>query len=252
MITGASSGIGAALAAQYAGPGVTLGLTGRDATRLATIAAQASDAGATVQQGVFDLRDRPAAAGFLAGFEASHPVDLLFANAGVLEGRQADGTPEDGDTARRVVEINLLCAIDTVHAVLPGMTARGSGRIVLVSSLAGLSPLADAPAYSASKAGLLSYGQALRASFGPKSGVRVCVVCPGYVSSAMTDSHIGKQPGKITAATAARLIASGVARDKAVIAFPGVLYALSLLTPFLPEAVVRMGEKDLRFHVAGK
>ena len=247
-ITGASSGIGAALAAHYAGPGVTLGVTGRDPARLAAVAAGLGKAGATVVQGVFDVRDRPALAGFLGGFDAGHPIDLMVVNAGVLEGRQADGTPEDGEAARRVIEINLLGAVDSVHAVLPGMTARGHGHIVLVSSLAGLSPVPDAPAYSASKAGLLGYGRALRAALQP-SGVRVSVVCPGYVESAMTNSHIGKQPGKITAAAAAGLIAAGVARNRAVIGFPTVLFRMAMITPFVPEAINRMATRDLRFHV---
>ena len=249
VVTGASSGIGAALAAHYAAPGVTLGITGRDATRLDIVAAQLRAAGAEVVQGVFDVRDRLALAAFLADFDASHPVDLLVANAGVLEGRQADGTLEDGEAARRVVEINLLGAIDTVHAVLPAMTARGRGHVVLVSSLAGISPVADAPAYSASKAGMLGYGRALRAALQP-TGVRVSVVCPGYVASAMTDSHIGKQPGKISAPAAARLIAAGLARDRPVIGFPMMLYWLALITPFVPEAINRLATRDLRFHVA--
>ena len=70
------------------------------------------------------------------------------------------------------------------------------GHIVLVSSLAALSASPDAPAYSASKAGLLSYGRALRAAVADEH-VRVSVVCPGYVTSAMTDTHVGEQPLKI-------------------------------------------------------
>ena len=197
---------------------------------------------------MFDVRDRPALSAFLGGFDAAHPVDLLVANAGVLEGRRADGTLEDAAVARRVIEINLLGAIDTVHAVLPGMTARGGGHIVLVSSLAGISPVADAPAYSASKAGLLGYGRALRAALAA-TGVRVSVVCPGYVESAMTESHIGKQPGKISAAAAARLIAAGIARNRAVIGFPRVLFGAAMIAAFVPEAIDRAATRGLRFHV---
>ena len=251
VITGASSGIGAALTRLYARPGVTLGLVGRDPVRLAAVAAESRAVGAATQEGLVDLRDRVALGAFLTGFDAEHPIDLLIANAGVLDGRRAGGTLEDVDVARRVVEINLLGAIDTLHAVLPGMRQRRRGHIVLVSSLAALSPLPDAPAYSASKAGLLSYGQALRAAVAPEN-VRVSVVCPGYVESAMTETHIGNHPHKIGAPAAARLIDSGISRNKPIIGFPRHLYVLSLISPLFPEFVTRLATKGIRFHVAPK
>ena len=249
VITGASSGIGAALAKFYARPGVTLGLIGRDPARLGAVAAEVRTAGAVVVEGLVDLRDRPALAGFLTDFDARHPVDLLIANAGVLDGRRAEGVVEDADTARRVIEINLLGAVDTLHALLPAMRQRRRGHIVLVSSLAGLSPLPDAPAYSASKAGLLSYGRAMRVAVAHEN-VRISVVCPGYVASAMTETHIGNQPHKISAEAAARLIDAGIARNRPVIGFPWNLYVLSLISPFFPEFVIRLATKDIRFHVA--
>jgi short-subunit dehydrogenase len=248
VITGASSGIGAALARFYAKPGITLGLVGRDPARLRAIATETRAAGAMTEEGLFDIQDRTALTAFLTGFDAQHPIDLLIANAGVLDGRRADGTIEDANAARRVIEINLLGATDTLHAVLPAMRARGRGHIALVSSLAALSPVTDAPAYSASKAGLLSYGKALRAALITEN-IQVSVICPGYVTSAMTDSHLGHPPGKISADAAARLIAAGIARNKAVIGFPRVLYALSMITPFVPEAINRLATKGIRFHV---
>lgn len=251
VITGASSGIGAALAKFYARPGVTLGLIGRDAARLGAVAAEAEAAGAAVIQGLVDLRDPSALVGFLTGFDAEHPVDLLIANAGVLDGRRADGVVEDAEVARRVIEINLLGAVETLHALLPAMRRRRRGHIALVSSLAALSPLPDAPAYSASKAGLLSYGRAMRAAVAAEN-VRISVVCPGYVASAMTETHIGNHPHKISAEAAARLIDAGIARNKPVIGFPRQLYFLSLISAFFPEFIVRMATKDIRFHVAPK
>lgn len=248
VITGASSGIGAALARFYARPGVTLGLIGRDPGRLGVVAAEARAAGAVVEEGRLDLRDRTALRTFLTGFETKHPIDLLIANAGILDGRRADGSIEDADAARRVIEINLLGAIDSLHDVLPAMRRRKRGHIALISSLAALSPVTDAPAYSASKAGLLSYGKALRAALIDEK-VRVSVVVPGYVTSAMTDTHKGNHPGKISAEAAARLIGSGIARNKAVIGFPRMLYMLSMITPFIPEAINRMATKGIRFHV---
>ena len=226
-----------------------LGVTGRDAARLATVSASLRAAGAHVHEGLFDLRDREALSKYFAGLDETAPIDLLIVNAGVLDGRREDGRLEDADAARTVVEINLLGAIDTVQSVLPRMLARGGGHIVLVSSLAALSPVPDAPAYSASKAALLAYGKALRIALS-ETGVRVSVVCPGYVTSAMTDTHIGKQPGKISAAAAAKLIARGIAKNRPVIGFPRLLYWLAAISQFVPEAILKRATSDIRFHVA--
>jgi short-subunit dehydrogenase len=248
IITGASSGIGAALAKFYARPGITLGLVARDPARLNAVAVEVRTAGAVAREGLLDLRDRDALTDFLTHFDTVHPIDLLIASAGVLDGRRAGGAIEDAGAARRVLEINLLGAVDTLQAVLPGMRRRRQGHIVLVSSLAALCPLPDAPAYSASKAGLLSYGQALRAAVAYEN-VRVSVVCPGYVTSAMTDTHIGDHPLKISAEKAATLIGAGIGRNKPVIGFPLPLYVLSLLSPLFPEAVTRIATRGIRFHV---
>jgi short-subunit dehydrogenase len=224
-------------------------LTGRNADRLGVVAADAATAGAICKQGLIDLRDRAALSQFLADFDAAHPIDLLIANAGILDGRHADGAIENEETTRRVIEINLLGSLDTLHALLPAMRARHRGHIVLVSSLAGLSPLPDAPAYSASKAGLLSYGLAMRAAVAAEN-VQISVVCPGYVASAMTETHIGEQPMKMSAAKAAGLIAAGIARNKPMIGFPMALYWLSRISPLIPEAINRIATKGIRFHVA--
>lgn len=249
VITGASSGIGAALATRYAAPGVILGLIGRNQARLDAVAGAVRACGATVETASLDIRDTPALTGCLTGFDAAHPIDLLIANAGVLEGRQADGTMEDGETARRVIEINLLGALATLHAVLPAMRTRNRGSIALVSSLAALSPLTDAPAYSASKAALLSYGLAMRAALA-ETGIRLSVACPGYVETAMTESHIGEHPMKMSAIRAAALIVRGIAQNQPVIAFPKPLYIGSLASAIIPEPLRLLFTKSMRFHVA--
>lgn len=248
VITGASSGIGAALAAYYARPGATLGLIGRDLSRLAAVANRSLGLGAAVETGQLDIRDRTALAAFLAGFDRDHPIDLLIANAGILDGRRADGTIETAEMARGVIDINLSGALDTLHAVLSQMRSRRRGHIVLISSLAALSPLADAPAYSASKAGLLAYGLALRAAVATEN-VRVTVVCPGYVTSGMTDIHIGDHPLKMSAQRAARLIGAGIARNRRVIGFPLALYLASSVSQFIPEFISRLATRGIRFHV---
>jgi len=249
VITGASSGIGAALAVHYAAPGVVLGLMGRDAARLEAVASAVRGRGAMVEIGRVDMREAEAVAGWIAGFDAAHPVDLLIANAGVLEGRDEDGRIEDYEVAARVIGINLLGSLAALHAVLPSMRARGGGQIALVSSLAAFSPLTDAPAYGASKAGLLSYGLAMRAAL-EGTGVGVSVVCPGYVASAMTETHIGDQPMKLSAAAAAGLIATGLARGRAVIGFPRALYVGSVISSVIPERLRLYFTRSMRFHVA--
>ena len=248
VISGASSGIGAALARLYARPGTTLGLLGRDAGRLAVTAKAAREAGAIVVEGVFDIRDRTALADFLRDFDAQHPIDLLISNAGILDGRRADGIVENAEDARRVIEINLLAAIDTVQNAVGYMRPRRKGQIALVSSMAAYAPLADAPAYSASKSGLLAYGLSMRLALASE-GIGVSVICPGYVATAMTETHIGNHPHKISADAAAGIIARGLQRNSAVIAFPKSMHFLSRLTPFAPLWLYRVFTNDIRFHV---
>lgn len=247
-ITGASSGIGAALARHYAGPGVRLGLIGRNADRLAGVAAAAAARGAEVRTGVLDVRDGPGLTAFLKDLDAEHPVDLLIAAAGVLDGSRKAGEPETAAIARAVIETNLLGALDTVHALLPGFLARRHGQVGLIASLAAYSPLPDAPAYGASKAALLSYGLALRASLAG-SGVTVSVACPGYVTTRMTAQHLGHRPGEMDAHEAARRIALGLASGQETIVFPAGLGLVSRLSALAPERVRRWGMAGLRFQV---
>jgi short-subunit dehydrogenase len=249
VITGASSGIGATLARRLSGPGRVLGLIGRNQQRLETVAAECTAAGASCRSASIDIRDSPRLRGFLDDFDRDHPIDLLVANAGILDGRHGDQVAESGETARRVLEINLLAAVDTVHAVLPAMCRRRSGGIIIVSSLAAFVPLADAPAYSASKAALVSYAVALRDAV-EGEGVKVMAACPGFVATPMADIHLGPRPGEISADEAATHILEGFRRDKALVGFPSVPFWLSRLSLLVPEFVRRRGARSTRFHVA--
>jgi short-subunit dehydrogenase len=249
VITGASSGIGAALAVHSARAGGRLVLVGRDEARLAAVVDDCRAVGATdVRSLRIDLRDRTGFARGLAAAIDGGPIDRFIGCAGILDGRR-DGEPvEDGDTAHRVLEVNLVAAIDAVHAVLPGMIERQRGGILLVASLAGLAPLPDAPAYSASKAGLVSYavalGDALRGF-----GIRVAVACPGYVTTPLSRRHIGPHPGEIDADRAAEKILGGFSRGRTIITFPLVTGWLSRLALLAPTFVRRQAMETLRFHV---
>ena len=243
IVTGASSGIGAAVAVELARAGWQVGLVGRDAVRLAKVA---QDCGGNLQIAAIDMRDTDGFARFVADFGA---VDLYISNHGILDGRRDGEVVETGDVAGDVLAVNLTSAVAALHVVLPGMRARGKGQIALVSSLAGLSPLPDAPAYSASKAGLVMYGLSLREAL-RGSGVGVSVCCPGYVATPMGGEHLGNRPHEITAQDAARRIVKNALANKRLFGFPAPLWPMALFSLLIPEAVLRMFNGDLRFTVS--
>jgi short-subunit dehydrogenase len=236
VITGASGGIGAALAAELAAPGVRMLLLGRDAARLASAADAASARGARVETAEVAVTDAAALAAALAGFDARDPVDLLVVNAGISSGLGPGRSPEPVEAAHRVVAVNLGGAIDTVGALLPAMLARGRGQIALMSSMSALRPLPDMPAYSASKAALRAWGISLRGWLGPQ-GIAVTVICPGFVTSPMSARHRGFKPFEMSAPRAAALIARGLARRSAFVTFPWPLALLTWLDNRLPPRV---------------
>ncbi|GGF80229.1 short-chain dehydrogenase [Azorhizobium oxalatiphilum] len=250
VITGASSGIGAALAEELARKGHRLALLGRNAERLEAVAERCRAAGVPCTTHSVDIRNRTALQDVLAGIESAAPIGLFIANAGILDGRRDGETVESYEAAERVLDTNLISTISALHLVLPGMRARREGRLLLISSLAAFAPLPDAPAYSAAKAGLLSYGLALREAL-REEGISVCVACPGYVTSAMSARHLGHRPGEIAAEDAARRILSALDGDRALSGFPFSLYWGSRLSLLVPAFIRRLGMKGLRFRVGG-
>jgi short-subunit dehydrogenase len=224
LITGASSGIGAALARHYASPGRTLSLHGRDPTRLAAVAAVAEASGAEVATGLGDVRDREPLAAWVDERDRVRAIDLVIANAGI-SGRPADET----------IAVNVMGVINTIEAVLPAMRARRRGTIAIISSLAAWRGLPTAPAYGASKAAVRLWGEGLRGRLRPFD-VRVCVVCPGFVATPLVAANRFPMPFVMDADRAARRIARGLARGRARIAFPLRLYALVRMIAALPPA----------------
>jgi short-subunit dehydrogenase len=231
VITGASGGLGQALVAAYAAPGVTILLVGRDAARLDAAAQVARKSGALAEILVCSVTDDRRLTAGLMGFDMRNPVDLLIVNAGVKTGN-INGT-EPPDQMERVVKVNLIGAIHTVQALLGQMLARGTGQIALVSSLAALSPHADLLSYTATKAGLRGYAGALRRAVG-QMGVQVSVITPGFIDTPMTHRHHGPTPMIMPADKAARLIRRGLARGAPHITFPWQLALLVRLQNLLP------------------
>ena len=248
VITGASSGLGAALARAYATPGAMLGLLGRDRTRLDATARACEASGARVRAATLDVADAPAMADWLCAFDDDSPVELLIANAGTSAG-PAPGSPSEGvETASRQVAVNLLGTIHTVEPLLPALCARRRGRVAVVASIAAYRGLPYSPGYCASKAGLRAYGEALRPRLEPR-GVGLTVVCPGFFDSPMTDRFDGGTPFLISSEGAARLVKRGIDRGRRRVAFPWPLVRGLQFCDIAPAAIGDMILRHFRFHI---
>ena len=233
VITGASSGIGEALALDYAAPDIALGLSGRDGARLAKVAEACRAKGAEVQAQTVDATDRAAMAAWLTAFDDAHPVDLLIANAGVSLS-QNDPALESFEKTRRTMAINLEGVLNTVEPLVERMMARRLGQIGLMSSLAGFFGRASSASYNASKAAVRVWGESIRFPLA-KDNVGVSVICPGFVESRMTDSLAGAKPFPVSTSRASRIIRHGLAHNRARIAFPLPLKAAVWFANLLPR-----------------
>ncbi|MBC6440336.1 MAG: SDR family NAD(P)-dependent oxidoreductase [Rhodospirillales bacterium] len=234
LITGASSGIGAALAKIYAEPETTLFLGGRHRERLAAVATTCRALGATVHEHIHDVDDAEGMAAWVHGCDGRAPLDLVIANAGVSAGTGFAG--EGTEQARRIFAINVDGALNTVLPVLPAMVERGHGQLALTSSIASFRGFPGAPAYCASKAALRIWGEGQRGWLHNK-GVKLSVICPGFIRTPMSDGNPYPMPFLMDADRAARIIKRGLTRNKARIAFPWQTYGLAQLLAFMPVAL---------------
>ena len=219
VITGASRGIGATLAQDFAAPKVTLGLIARNADALDSIAQACRNKGAMVITGLIDVTDRSQLQQWLSDFDEQHPVDLLIANAGITNIIHDKQLNEEAETSQRLIEVNTLGVIYTIDALAEKMLKRQRGQIAIMSSLSAYYGMPVTPGYCASKAAVKSYGEAMRGWLKPHK-VKVNIICPGFIQSDMTDSFSAPKPFMISAETASRKIRQGLLRDKAIISFP--------------------------------
>lgn len=234
LITGASSGIGAALARAYARPGATLFLAGRDGCRLEAVASSCRAAGAEAQASILDVTDRESTGAWVARCEAARPLELVIANAGI-SGGTGGGGEADGQV-RAIFAVNVDGVMNTVLPALGPMRARRSGQVAVMSSLAGFHGFPGAPAYCASKAAVRVWGESLRGWLAAE-GVRVSVICPGYVETPMTAVNRFPMPLLMGVDQATRIIVAGLESDRGRIAFPWPTYAVVRTFSALPSAV---------------
>ncbi|MFA9217384.1 MAG: SDR family oxidoreductase [Sphingomonadaceae bacterium] len=211
FITGASSGLGAALAAQYAAQGATLGLLSRRQDALDTLIGGLQHS-ARHRSYAVDVRDHAALAAAAQAFLAyAGGIDVVIANAGISAGTLTEYA-EDLQVFESIIATNVVASAATFTPFVPAMRAQGSGRLVGIGSVAGIRGLPGAEAYCASKAAVISYCESLRLELQPY-GIRVVTICPGYIDTPMTKHNPYPMPFLMApekfAAQAARSIAAG-------------------------------------------
>jgi NADP-dependent 3-hydroxy acid dehydrogenase YdfG len=221
---------------------VTLILQGRRTERLEEMAGQCRAAGARVILQALDVRDLVAVREWIGLISETEQPDLIIVGAGVNTATGPNSEDEDWVQSQALIEINVMAAIATVQAALPAMRARKHGQIALFSSLAGWRGLPVTPSYSASKAAIKAYGEAMR-DLVAADGVRINVIMPGYVESKMCFEMPGPKPLLWNPDKAAQRIRRGLAADQPRISFPFPLnlgcWALSVIPPRMSSVILR-------------
>lgn len=236
LITGASSGIGRALAEALAAPDVTLHLGGRDPARLAEVSAACTTRGATALPQAADVRDAAAMADWIGG---AGRLDLVVANAGI--GAGTGRGYESAEDARAVFATNVTGVLNTALPAIAAMARQAPGpdgvrgRVAVVASVAAFIATPGAPAYCAAKAAVQRWAEALDATE-RRRGIRLHAVCPGYVQTPMTARNRFPMPLLMPPERAAALTLRGLARGRLRIAYPWPIYALARLVGALPPA----------------
>jgi short-subunit dehydrogenase len=232
FLTGASSGLGEALARRYAAQGATLGLFARRESELARLATELAPA--TVATYAGDVRNPDdlarAAADFLQRFG---PPDAVIANAGISRGALTD-QPEDVPAFRAIFETNVLGMVHTFMPFIAALRAARSGALVGVASVAGFRGLPGSGAYCGSKAAAINYLESLRVEL-RGSGVAVVTLCPGFVETPLTERNPYPMPFLITADRAATLVERAIARRRAFYVFPWPMAVLGRILRSLPR-----------------
>ncbi|MEW5904890.1 MAG: SDR family oxidoreductase [Pseudomonadota bacterium] len=231
VVTGASGGLGLALARHYLQRGATVAAIARREDALQVLAAAYPGQVHLYPADVCDAAAlRVAADDFIA--RAGVP-DIVIANAGVSIGTLTRYAA-DGDVFRRVMEINVLGAVHTFQPFVEAMRSAGRGRLVGIASVAGFRGLPGSGAYSASKAAFISYLESLRLEM-HGSGVKVVTVCPGYIRTPMTDINPYPMPFMLEADDAARRIARVIERGCSFKVVPWQMAIVGRLLKLLPN-----------------
>ncbi|MCH8112651.1 MAG: SDR family NAD(P)-dependent oxidoreductase [Proteobacteria bacterium] len=240
LITGGSSGIGEALALEYAASGIRLALTGRDSARLEAVAGACRAKGAEVVAGLVDVRDAAAMRRWIEAEDDKTPFDLVIANAGVS--REGLQNLDQEARLRHVYATNVEGVFNTVIPALDRMRARRRGQVAIMSSLSSFRGMPGRVAYSSGKAAIRAYGEGLRGEV-EAEGLEVSVICPGYVRRRLPEQRRFRKPFLMDAERAAKIIRRGLARNAQRIAFPFPAYFFMWLAAAMPAFI---GDRMIR------
>jgi short-subunit dehydrogenase len=233
FITGASSGIGAALARHYASQGATLGLAAR---RLDALEALAASLPGQHHCYPLDVSNADALAAAAADFMAQVGTpDIVIANAGISVGTLTEEVA-DNLAFRRIMEVNVLGMVHTFQPFIAAMTARRDGRLVGIASVAGIRGLPGAGAYAASKAAAIAYLESLRVEM-RASDIQVVTIAPGYIQTPMTARNDYAMPFMLPADEAARRFAAAVAAGTSYTVIPWQMGIVAKLMRLLPNCI---------------
>ncbi len=242
VITGASSGIGWALAKELAGQGCKVGLLARRLDKLEALAQEIRAAGGIAAVAQADVADRhQAVAGIHSLRSELGPVDLLIANAGLGQPTPLD--PLSFDLVESMFKVNTLGVVYSIEAVLPEMLRRGQGHLAAISSVGAYKGFPGVSGYCASKAAVSTYMEGLRIELASR-GIAVTTICPGFIKTAMTDVNTFHMPGLMGADKAARLIVRALARKRKVYNFPLRMTLLIKFASWLPDWMLARGVKN--------
>jgi short-subunit dehydrogenase len=231
IITGASSGIGAALAQLYAQEKHHLLLIGRSQERIEEINKKCNNLGGMSEYAIIDIRDYDKLKLIIEKFNKKHPVDLIIANAGISAGSY--GGAESYEQLKAIFDTNIYGVVNSIYPLIADFKKRKTGQIAIISSMAALHALPSAPAYSCSKITVTYFGDSLRAEL-KKYNIKVNIIFPGYIDTPLTKNNNFPMPLIMKADIAAAKIKLGIEKNHYYIIFPKVIYFFLKIINLLP------------------